>query len=70
MSTKKSNPPPPFFPLKHDFARSLDHYVEEANALAEVVRTCLGNNMIDAKVRDIVAERLDAFDIARYGGTK
>jgi hypothetical protein len=64
--TKKEDAPRPLFPTKHEFYKSLDRFVDEAGLLANLMRSFLIHGLIDAKVRDLAQERLDAFDKAKH----
>lgn len=65
--TLKEPPVEPLFPLKHRFSKSLDRYLHEAGMLADAVRVVLLHSQIEKKGADILAERLHAFEIARFG---
>ena len=67
MMAKKSEPPKPIFPLKHEFYASLDHFIHEAGMLADAVKQAMDLGAVDKRVSPILAERLDAFEKARHG---
>lgn len=66
---KKQEPAKPLFPLKHEFAASLDAFCHEAGMLRDAVRQMLQmpGVMTNDALRGILQERLDAFDKARFG---
>ena len=43
---KKQEQPKPLFPLKHDFAKSLDNYIHQAGMLSDAVRTLIQMDQI------------------------
>ncbi len=61
---KKQEQPKPLFPLKHDFIKSLDTYIHQAGMLSDAVCTLIQMDQIPDKVKDIIKERLAAFDAA------
>lgn len=66
---KKSDPPKPIFPIKHEFYASLDNFIHEAGMLADSVRQMLGmpGVITNEALRKVLQERLDAFGKARFG---
>jgi len=64
----KKDPPKPLFPLKYEFAASLDRYIHEAAMMADALRTVLSHGTdsgLKSGVVELLKERLDAFDEAR-----
>lgn len=54
--------------VKGDFITSLQNVMDQGNLLVAVLDAAMGNAAINAKVRDMIAERLKAFREALYGG--
>lgn len=64
---KTKEPVRPIFDTKFEFVASLDRFVHEAGMLRDAVRQLLQMGKFPESVRDILTERLNAFDIARSG---
>lgn len=64
----KPKTPLPLFPLKHDFVASLDRFIHEAGMLRDAVKTVLTIDVsLPVGVKELLAERIKAFDMARFG---
>jgi hypothetical protein len=63
----KKEPVKPLFPLKHEFAASLDRFVHEAGMLRDAVQQLLQMGKVVGPGAEILAERVKAFDLARFG---
>lgn len=63
---KSKSVPKPLFPLKQVFYEALDNYTQQAGALASAVGMLLRGGNIPEPVAEIIKERLDAFEAARW----
>lgn len=64
---KAKEPIRPILDTKFEFVASLDRFVHEAGMLRDAVRQLLQMGKFPESVRDILTERIKAFDLARSG---
>ena len=68
MMARKTEPAKPLFPLKHDFYRSLDVYIEKASMLASICQSLAREDGLISVpgIRDMLVKALAEFDEARF----
>lgn len=65
----KKEQPKPFYPLYHEFVESARAFAQAAAMLADATKIAINQGMVDDRVKDILLERVKAFDAARSSDT-